>query len=90
MILLFVIILLSNGEVIKLENNTHIHCIDDDFNSEVALFISPPLKEMQTLENNLIWEYNNVKDWHLVNGSTLAIGPITDKRWDSKYNIQNI
>lgn len=89
LLLLFInsIIRTTNSKIYKLENETHIYCIDDDGNKDEALFVLPPFENLEYGKNTrhyFVWKDN---DWNLTNGQNLAIFSITDKRWQGKYKI---
>lgn len=83
-LLILWIIPLIHCDIIKVENETHVYCIDDE-NKDSTIFFSPPLKKLRITENTIkvfIWEN---KEWKLMNGSDLLMAPsIKDKIWKGR------
>lgn len=72
---------------LKLQNGTHIHCIEiDDNNHNLPLFVLPPIEKIITPKNVLEKLESSHNDWALIEDSNLA--PVTDKRWNGMSSIK--
>jgi hypothetical protein len=76
----------SLSDIVTLRKENEVLCITQDVT--LPTFISPPFTENSTKSLSLLngedWSYDN---WILTNGSNSVSGPVTDKRWESKYFI---
>jgi hypothetical protein len=76
----------SLSDIVTLRKENEVLCITQVVT--LPTFISPPFTENLTKSLSLLngedWSYDN---WILTNGSNSVSGPVTDKRWESKYFI---
>lgn len=65
----------------KVENETHIYCIDEEESS--TIFILPPIEKL--VENSSFLQVEWSKDWTRKDATNLPISPVLDKRWNGMF-----
>ncbi|KYB27595.1 hypothetical protein TcasGA2_TC033056 [Tribolium castaneum] len=76
---LFVIVTYVDGAIFKLQNQTHIHCIDE--NKDSTILIYPPAETLESSSNLLEDKKWFNDDWEEKETKNLPTAHILDSRW---------